>query len=86
MPLLEEFLDLAVFEQLPDVALRRAEVEGVLTELVLENPKVPLQRLHLLFHPGDFDGGESLHFFGLVFDSLQKFVVSSTAVEANEAN
>ena len=66
MPLVEEFLDLAVFEQLPDVALSRAKVESVLAELVLENPEVPLQRLHLLFHPGDFDGGESLYFLGLV--------------------
>ena len=45
MPLLEEFLDLTVFEQLPDVALSRAEVQGVLAELVLENAKVPLLSL-----------------------------------------
>lgn len=63
MPLLEEFLDLAVFEQLPDVALRRSEVERVLAELVLENAKVPLQGFHFLFHAGDFGGCDARQFF-----------------------
>ncbi len=61
--LLEKFFDLRVVEELADVALGGAEVQGVLAELVLENAKVPLKGFHFLFHAGDFGGCDARQFF-----------------------
>lgn len=54
MPLLEEFFDPSVVEELADVALGSTEMERVLTELILEDAKITFEAFHLPLHSGDF--------------------------------
>lgn len=71
VPLLEEFFDLRIVEQLADVALGGAEMECVLAELVLEDAEIAFETFHFPLHAGDLFGREAFDLLRFVgFDHL----------------